>query len=161
MLCKGHLGFGSQESLQIFKILNQLKPLCHTPGASSFSCSLNYSVLLLPHRRSSWDGHWGKHSRKINLCKLDTEFEAAKNLPRIISPQFFLALVCRVGVVGIRGWPLLGWWRKEWWKEGGGMKLPQSIQIQAPTERFGLNLTAWQASWNKIHHNIQSFQENK
>lgn len=161
MLGKGHLVFGSQDNPQIFHFFkNQLKTLCHTPGASSFPCSLHYSVLLLPHRRSSWDGHWGKHSRKMKLCKQDTEFEAAKNPPLIISPQFFFSFcVCRVGVVGIRGWLLLAWWREEWWKEEGGIKLLKSIQVQAPTERF--NLKAWQASRNKIHHNIQSFQENK
>lgn len=37
----------------------------------------------------------------MKLCKQDAEFEAAKNTPRIISPQFFLVFVSA-------GWGWLG-----------------------------------------------------
>lgn len=145
MLCKGHLVFGSQESLQIFSFLKLIKNSLPQPW-----CQL----LSMPSELVSPSASPQEEQLRWTLRKTFQENETMQTGHRIwnsqkssknyFSPILFSFCVCRVRVVGIRGWPLLGWWRKEWWKEGGGIKLPKSIQVQAPTERFGLNLTAWQ-----------------
>lgn len=73
----------------------------------------------------------------MKLCKRDAEFEAAKNPPQIISPQFFLVFVsAEWGWLGLGGGLCLADGERSDGKEEEGIKLPKSIQVQAPTERF-------------------------
>lgn len=73
----------------------------------------------------------------MKLCKRDAEFEAAKNPPQIISPQFFLVFVsAQWGWLGLGGGLCLADGERSDGKEEEGIKLPKSIQVQAPTERF-------------------------
>lgn len=73
----------------------------------------------------------------MKLCKQDAEFEAAKNPPQIISPQFFLVFVsAQWGLLGLGGGLCLADGERSDGKEEEGIKLPKSIQVQAPTERF-------------------------
>lgn len=141
-LSKGHLVFGSQENLQIFYFLKLIKNSLPHPQCQLFSM---LSELLSPSASPQ------EQQLRWTLRKTFQENETTPTGHRIWSSQkssmnYFSTILCsfcgcRVGVVGIRGWPLPDWWRKEWWKEEGDRKLPKSIQVQAPTQRFGLKFT--------------------
>lgn len=122
---KGHLAFGSQENLQIFKFFKLIKNSLPHPWCQLFSM---LSELLSPSASTqekpmdiekNIPGKWNSTTG----CRIWSSQRSSMNYFSTILCWF---CVCRVGVVGIRGWPLLGWWRREWWKEGGGIKLPKS-----------------------------------
>lgn len=74
MLDKGHLGFGSQENLQIFYFLKLLKNSLPHPLFSMLSELLSPSAFP-QEEQLRWT------LRKTKLREQDAEFEAAKNPP--------------------------------------------------------------------------------